>query len=46
MITDGTIDQTALGNLGQVAGTPVVLTSAQQKAAGDYVNTNWNIDLP
>jgi len=46
MITDGTIDQTALNSLAQVAGTPVVLTSAQQKAAGDYVNTNWNIDLP
>jgi putative spermidine/putrescine transport system substrate-binding protein len=46
MIADGTIDQTALGNLAQVAGTPVVLTPAQQTAAGDYVNANWNIDLP
>jgi putative spermidine/putrescine transport system substrate-binding protein len=46
MITDGTIDQTALASLAQVAGTPVVLTPAQQKAAGEYVNANWNIDLP
>ena len=46
MIADGTIDQTALGNLAQVSGTPVVLTEAQQKAAGEYVNANWNIDLP
>ena len=46
MITDGTIDQTALGSLAKVAGTPVVLTPAQQKAAGDYVNANWNIELP
>jgi putative spermidine/putrescine transport system substrate-binding protein len=46
MIADGTIDQTALASLAQVAGTPVVLTEAQQKAAADYVNANWNIDLP
>jgi len=46
MIKDGTIDQTALDSLAKVAGTPVVLTSDQQKAAADYVNANWNIDLP
>ena len=46
MIADGTIDQAALAGLAQVSGTPVVLTSAQQKAAGDYVNANWNIALP
>ena len=46
MIADGTIDQAALEGLAQVDGTPVVLTEAQQKAAGEYVNANWNIDLP
>ena len=46
MIAGGTIDQTALASLAQVKGTPVVLTEAQQKAAADYVNKNWNIALP
>jgi putative spermidine/putrescine transport system substrate-binding protein len=46
MIADGTIDQAALDSLAKFAGTPVVLTSDQQKKAADYVNANWNIDLP
>ena len=46
MIADGTIDQAALDGLAQVDGTPVVLSETQQKAAADYVNANWNIDLP
>ncbi len=46
MIADGTIDQAALDGLATVAGTPVVLTQAQQTAAGEYVNANWNIELP
>ena len=46
MVADGTVDKTALDSLAQVSGTPVVLTEAQQKAAADYVNANWNIDLP
>jgi len=46
MIADGTIDQAALDGLAKVSGTPVVLTPAQQTAAGDYVNANWNIELP
>ena len=46
MIADGTIDQTALDSLAKVAGTPVVLTADQQKKAADYVNANWNIELP
>ena len=46
MIADGTIDQAALDALAPVDGTPVVLSQDQQAAAGEYVNTNWNIDLP
>ncbi len=46
MIKDGTIDQTALGAVAQVTGTPVVMSQDQAKKAGDYVAANWKIDLP
>ena len=46
MISDGTIDAAALAALARSPGRPVVLTQDQQKAAGEYVKANWNIDLP
>ena len=46
MIKDGTVDQTALGALSQVSGTPVVMTPDQASKAGEYVGANWKINLP
>jgi len=46
MEADGTVDQAALGALGEASGTPVVLTQEQTKAAADYLAANWSIELP
>jgi putative spermidine/putrescine transport system substrate-binding protein len=46
MIAAGTIDEAALGSLAQTSGTPVVMTADQNTKAAEYVNANWNIDLP
>ena len=46
MVAAGTVDQAALGALGQASGTPVVLTEAQVKTAADYLAANWSIELP
>jgi putative spermidine/putrescine transport system substrate-binding protein len=46
MVAAGTVDQTALGALGQASGTPVVLTQDQVKKAADYLAANWSIELP
>lgn len=46
MVAAGTVDQAALGTLGQATGTPVVLTQDQVKKAADYLAANWSIELP
>ena len=46
MVKDGTVDQEALGKLGEASGTAVVMTQEQAKKAGDYVGANWSIELP
>ena len=46
MVAAGTVDQAALGALGQASGTPVVLSEAQVKTAADYLAANWSIELP
>jgi putative spermidine/putrescine transport system substrate-binding protein len=46
MVADGTVDQAALGALGEASGTAVVLTQDQAKKAGEYVAANWSIELP
>ena len=46
MVAAGTVDQAALGALGQASGTPVVLTQDQVKKAADYLAANWSIELP
>src|SRR5262245_53453446 len=43
LIADGTIDQEALGKLGQAEGTPVVLTQEQLAAAQAFLAENWSI---
>ena len=45
MIADGTIDQTALGNLAQVSESPVVLTQDQLAAGQEYLTGNWTITI-
>jgi putative spermidine/putrescine transport system substrate-binding protein len=45
MIADGTIDQEALGKLGQATGTPVVLTQEQLTAGQEYLSANWDITI-
>ena len=41
MVKAGTIDQAAFAALPKVNGTPVFLTQAQIKTAGDYLAANW-----
>lgn len=45
MIADGTIDQTALGNLAQVSQSPVVLSQDQLAAGQEYLTGNWTITI-
>ena len=45
MVTDGTVDQTALGKLGATTGTPVQLTPAQNTKAQEYLKANWTITI-
>ncbi len=45
MIKDGTIDQTAFGNLAAVTGTPVQLTPEQLAKGAEYLKANWNITI-
>jgi putative spermidine/putrescine transport system substrate-binding protein len=45
MVAAGTVDQEALGKLGEASGTAVVMTQDQAKKAADYVGANWSIEI-